>query len=102
MCQIIDLKLKVIEEEIENALEQYSDPVYKNTFAIPEWRQKLLGYILSKVPGFYLVMGDTQQLIIKDHFSYHSLELRLQVETHIHNGICQIFEEIALCRTVQS
>lgn len=79
MCQIIDLKLKLIEEELENVLEQYSEPLYKITFAIPEWRQKLLGYILSKVPGFYQVIGDTQQLIIKHHFSYDSLELRLQL-----------------------
>ena len=93
MYKIIDLKLKIIEEEIENVLEQYSDPTYKNAFAIPEWRQKLLGYLLRKVPGSYLVIEDTQKLLIKRHFSNHSIELRLQLETHIYNGINQIYLE---------
>lgn len=93
MVKVVNLKLQVIEEEIENALEHYSQHPYKTAFAIPDWRQKLLSYLLSQVPGSYLVIEDNQKLLIKNQFSYRSMELRLQLENHIHKGIAQLIQE---------
>jgi hypothetical protein len=93
VAKLVNLKIKVIEEEIENALEHYSGNLYKTAFAIPQLRQKLIFYVLRKVPGYCMVIEGNQKLLIKHQFSYRSLELRLQLENHIHQGIYQIIQE---------
>lgn len=93
MAKLVNLKLQVIEEEIENALEHYSGNLYKTAFAIPELRQKLIFHVLRKFPGYCLVLEDTAKLLIKHQFSYRSLELRLQLENYIHQGMYQIIQE---------
>jgi hypothetical protein len=93
VAKLVNLKIKVIEEEIENALEHYSGNLYKTAFSIPQLRQKLIFYVLRKVPGYCMVIEGNQKLLIKHQFSYRSLELRLQLENHIHQGIYQIIQE---------
>lgn len=93
MAKLVNLKLKVIEEEIENALEHYSGNLYKNAFAIPELRQKLIVHVSKEIPGYCLVLEHTEKRLIKRHFSYRSLELRLQLENYIHQGMYQIIQE---------
>jgi hypothetical protein len=87
-----DLKLALINEEIDNALELYPDEPYKKVFAIPELRQKLIDYVTKGIQEVYPVIQTTQNLPVKTKFPYRSLELRLHIENYVHWGIEYILE----------
>ncbi len=87
-----DLKLALINEEIDNALELYPDEPYKKVFAIPELRQKLIDYVTKGIQEVYPVIKTTQNLPVKTKFPYRSLELRLHIENYVHWGIEYILE----------
>jgi hypothetical protein len=54
--RILDLKLQWIEEEISFALDNYSEESYRQSFAIPELRQKLISYLMNEIPGSCLLI----------------------------------------------
>lgn len=83
---------KSIDEEIENALELYSDELYKRILAIPGFRQKLSAYVLDRIETANADIKNRQQLFSKTKFPYRSLELRLQIERYITEGIAQILQ----------
>lgn len=88
MTKMIDLKLQVVEEELDNYLESQGDPVCRSISTNPDLRQKLIDYVMSRVPGYYLVLEDSEKRAIKKHgFSYRSIVLRLQLEDYIRQGI---------------
>ncbi len=87
-----DLRLALINEEIENALELYPDEPYKKIFSIPELRQQLFNYVMSKIQELYPVVKERHNLTLKPKFPYHSLELRLRIENYVHWGIKSIIE----------
>lgn len=94
MAAIIDLKIQVIEEEIDQALNSFFEENHRLELAKPELRQQLISYVSAKVSGSYLVIDwGNQKRSIKQDFAYYSQALRLQIETHIYNGIHQIFEK---------
>jgi hypothetical protein len=82
-----NLGIVVINEEIENALDLYPDQPYKQAFAHPELRQKLINYVMGGIQGLYPVLVNQQNLSTKMKFPYRSLELRLHIENYVHWGI---------------
>lgn len=82
-----NLGIVVINEEITNALELYPDEPYKQAFANPELRQKLVDYVMSGIQGLYPVFANQQGWPVKTKFPYRSLELRLHIENYVHWGI---------------
>ncbi|MBE9125963.1 hypothetical protein IQ258_07255 [Coleofasciculus sp. LEGE 07081] len=87
--RIVDLGLRLVNEEIDTALELYPDESYKKAFAIPELRQRLVDYVMAGIPEAYICNPDTPN---PSKFPYHSLELRLRVEQYVHWGIEYILE----------
>jgi hypothetical protein len=98
MAKVIDLKLQVIEEELDNYLEAHGDRVYRSISANPDLRQKLIDYVRSRVPGYCIVLEYSEKRAIKtikkDGFSYGSLVLRLRLETYIQQGIHEAIEQL--------
>ncbi|HEY9730168.1 MAG TPA: hypothetical protein V6D50_27300 [Chroococcales cyanobacterium] len=95
MAKVIDLKLQVIEEELDNYLEAHGDRVYRSISANPDLRQKLIDYVRSRVPGYCIVLEYSEKRAIKkDCFSYRSLLLRLRLETYIQQGIHEAIEQL--------
>jgi len=93
MCKEIEnLGLVVVNEEIETALELYPAEPYKQAFANPELRQKLVNYVISGIQGIYPFLENRQSLPVKTRFPYHSLELRLHIENYVHWGIEHLLE----------
>ncbi|AFZ17746.1 hypothetical protein [Allocoleopsis franciscana] len=82
-----NLGILVINEEIANALDLYPDDPYKQAFANPELRQKLVNYVMSGIQGLYPVLAHQQGWPVKTKFPYRSLELRLHIENYVHWGI---------------
>ncbi|MEW6495264.1 MAG: hypothetical protein AB1589_22525 [Cyanobacteriota bacterium] len=90
--EIENLGLVVVNEEIDNALDLYPDEPYKQAFANPELRQKLVDYVMSGIRGLYPVLENKSSLPVKIKFPYRSLELRLHIENYVHWGIEYLLE----------
>lgn len=83
---------KVIQEEIENALDTYPEKFCQLFFDYPNLRQDLFFYTLCKLSN------DPQPLAVqskphhpqKQTFPYYSLEMRLKLESYIQEGICYL------------
>lgn len=98
--KIVSQVVRVVSEEIEIALEQYSDFPYKEAFANSEMREELIAYVLGRLAVFSRDGDETNKTLSPPKFPYRSLELRLRIEAHIHRGIQQIFREKAAWLTL--
>ncbi len=81
----VNLTISVIEAEAESLLRSYPDYPYQRAFAMPKLRQKLVAYVLIRVPNFYAV-SEEQEFSTEEPL-YCPPEQRQQVETLIHCGI---------------
>ncbi|MGF1495672.1 MAG: late competence development ComFB family protein [Elainellaceae cyanobacterium] len=86
--QICNLVLPIVEEEIEEMLEAYPHHPYRQAFAIPDLRQKLVCYVLSRTPGLYAVVDD--QSSTAPPRSRCPLSQQMQIEALIRQGIQHI------------
>ncbi|OKH18260.1 hypothetical protein NIES593_22330 [Hydrococcus rivularis NIES-593] len=83
---------KSIDEEIEKALQLYSDELCEKILAIPGFRQKLSAYVLDKIETENPDLKNRQHRLSKTKFPYRSLELRLLIERYVTEGIAQILD----------
>lgn len=91
--QIINLTSDIVAKEIENVLDTYPHHPYQQAFAIPDLRQKLTAYVLSRTRNFYTVIEDTQETPRNSDSLCNSLEQRLYIEPLIRYGIQSILQE---------
>lgn len=88
MTKLIDLKLQAVEEELDNYLEVHRDRISRSISTNPNLRQKLIDYVMCKVPGYCIILEDSEKISVKkEGFSYQSTVLRLKLETYIQQGI---------------
>ena len=85
--KIVDLGLQVVNEEIDYALAVYPDESGKKVFANPDFRQKLIDYVMGSIPEIYFQSKDALNRAVKTRFPSASLELRLRIEKYVHWGI---------------
>jgi hypothetical protein len=98
---LINLTLPVVIQEIEDVLNEYPAYPYQTAFAIPELRQKLLAYCLSRIPNHYVVEG-VQELLSRSNSCYPApLQERLEIESIVRSGIFHIMRENAHWLTCQ-
>lgn len=90
--QIINLTSNLVTKEIENVLDTYPHHPYQQAFAIPDIRQKLTAYVLSRTRNLYTVVEDTQEMPRSGSLG-NSLEQRLYIEPLIRHGIQQILDD---------
>jgi hypothetical protein len=90
---IINLATSIVIKEAEIILDTYPDHPYQQAFSIPELRQKLVSYVLCRVPGLYTVVDESEECIINSSASCCSEEQRRHITTLIHQGIRYIFQE---------
>ncbi|MDX2217092.1 MAG: hypothetical protein SFY66_27745 [Oculatellaceae cyanobacterium bins.114] len=90
---IVNLALSVVIKEIEDALDSYPYHPYQQTFSVPEMRQRLISYVLSRVPGHYTVVDDSEEVFIDTASLCTSTTEKLQIEALIHTGIERILQE---------
>ena len=90
--KIINLTLPVVIQEIEDIFDGCFYHPYQQAFAIPELRQKLIAYVLSRVRNRYAFIEEEQATISNNICSQ---EQRLHIEAVIQSGIHQVFQENA-------
>jgi hypothetical protein len=115
MKTVVNLTRESVIREIESVLDTYAYHPYQETFAIPELRQELIVFVISRIPCFYNVEFDREfplQNIMKDcqidqKFPRSPLEQKLHIQNLIHQGIFAIMQDKSawinnqLCDTVE-
>ena len=87
---ITNITLPVVIEEIGKVLEPLPDYPAQQAFAIPELRQKLTAYVLSRISNSYAVVEDGP---ITSKFVWCSSQQRLEKETLVAQGVRDILEQ---------
>jgi Late competence development protein ComFB len=81
----VHLTISLVETEAETVLHRYPYYPYQQAFSAPSLRQRLVAYVLSRLPSLYSVVEEQEALMQE---SLHCPpEQRSQVETLIHRGI---------------
>lgn len=89
---IMNLTQQAVVAEIENVLDTYPDHPYQQAFAIPEVRQDLIAYVLSRIPCVYSVVT-SEQKIREVNYQLPSSQQKIHLEHLIHQGIFSILQE---------
>jgi len=61
---IVNVTASAIATEVETVLETYPNHPYQQAFAIPELRQKLITYVLNRIPSNYVVTEQHQESLV--------------------------------------
>lgn len=83
---ILNLTTSVVIDQAERILNTYPVEPYQCAFSESALREKLICYVLSRVPCFYTVVDDSQSLTTINTM-LPSQEQQHQVEALIHQGI---------------
>jgi hypothetical protein len=116
MQTVVNLTKESVVREIESVLGTYAYNPYQATFAIPELRQELIVFVLSRIPCFYNVefgrefplQHITTDCSVDEKFPRSPLEQKLHLQNLIHHGIFAIMQDKSslinnrLCETVES
>ncbi|NJK49630.1 hypothetical protein HC931_17065 [Candidatus Gracilibacteria bacterium] len=90
VATLVNLKHESIDEEIDNILELYSDEFCQQLSTIPNFRQRLHNYVLDEMELEKAESSCNKYFRSKVKLPYRSLELRLQLERYINQGIAHI------------
>lgn len=87
--KIVNLTVSEVVDEIESVLETYPHHPYQQAFSVPNLRQELIAYVLSRISNRYAVCDRDSNSEQQD--SRTSSQTRNSQVAVIHQGIRQIF-----------
>lgn len=106
MKTIVNLTQQSVIAEVENILGTYPYYPYQKTFAIPDFRQELITYVLSRIPSLQREINVEKAWAADYKLPRTGLEQQLHLQNLIHQGIYSIMQEKSdvisnhLCETV--
>lgn len=89
---IVNLWAAVVTKEVEAVLTDYADHPYQQAFAIPDLRQELIAYVLTRAPGNYATVEEACDPSSDSCTLLVSAADRLLLRAWIHDGIQHIFD----------
>ncbi len=84
---LVNMTMLLVNDEIENVLDSQAEKFYQQAFSLPDLRQELITYVLSRVANLYKVIEDGHEPLTKCNPLCKSATKRLHIETVIHQGI---------------
>jgi isocitrate lyase len=90
-AQIVNLTYYTIVREIDAILDTYPYHPYRQAFANPDLRRRLITYVLNRVNNQYATVDQDSALASDRMQSNLSFEQWKQLETCIHQGIQHLF-----------
>ncbi|MBW4485706.1 MAG: hypothetical protein KME14_24520 [Tildeniella torsiva UHER 1998/13D] len=84
---IINLTLPIVTDKIDDILAAYPLYEYRQVFAVPELRQKLTAYVLSRLPVVYVTMDSSTACDMTTSGHCYSSEQHSQINQLIHQGL---------------
>lgn len=89
---ILNLAIPLVTEKIEMILCTYPSHPHQQAFAAPDLRQRLVAYVLTRMPAIYITVDDRQVCAVDSPEGCYSYEQHLQITTLIHQGIDHILK----------
>ncbi|ACC83434.1 hypothetical protein [Nostoc punctiforme] len=101
MKTLVNLTQQSVVGEIESVLDTYPYHPYQKAFAIPDLRQELIVFVLTRLPSFDGAMSEGHISLAEAEqgsLAYYKLprkplEQQLHLQNLIHQGICLIVQE---------
>jgi len=90
---IINLTLLKVNEELENLLENSLDPTYRIVLNDPDLRQKLIVYVLNRIPNRHMAIEIEKVSLLTSQFLVLSTQESLKMEKLIHQGIYYLIQK---------
>ena len=95
---VINTTLIKVKEELENFLEIYTaNKLYQKTLTDPDLRQKLIAYILNRMPNRYLAVERENISLSSSQNLIFSTQEALEIEKLIHQGISYLNQKSNFC-----
>jgi hypothetical protein len=95
---VINTTLIKVKEELENFLEIYTaNKLYQKTLTDPDLRQKLIAYILNRMPNRYLAVERENISLVSSQNLIFSTQEALEIEKLIHQGIYYLNQKSNFC-----
>jgi hypothetical protein len=83
---IVNMTQILVSDEIENVLDSQAEKFYQKAFSLPDLRQELITYVLSRIPNLYSVIKEEQELSMTCNSIYQSAVKQLHIKAVIHQG----------------
>ncbi len=90
---IVNLAASVVVAEVQSILKTYPAHPHREAFSAPSLRQKLLVYVLSRMPNCYVVVDDHDLHRSHPETIHCPLDQRRQMVALIHQGIEHLLQE---------
>jgi hypothetical protein len=87
---IVNVTLLKVIEELENILESDLDQSDQKALTDPELRQKLISFVLNRMPNRYLTIESEKVASITSRFVVFTTQEKLKIENLIHQGISHL------------
>ncbi len=84
---VVNLTLLLLKDEIENVLDSQDGKCYQSAFDLPDLRQELITYVLSRVPNLFQVIEEGEKPSSKYNPLSESTVKQLGIKVVIHQGI---------------
>ncbi len=107
METVVKLMPESVVAEIQKVLDTYSYNPYQQVFAIPDLRQELIDYVVSRIPCFNSDYSLDTVCAINNKLPRNPLEAKLHLQSLIHQGIYSIMQDKSewisrlLCDSIQ-
>jgi hypothetical protein len=89
---LVNLTLLKVNEELQNIFEFDLDPITQKIFADNYLRQKLIAYVLQRLPNRYLTIETEKLGLGVSRFTVFSTQEKLKIEELIYQGISNILD----------
>lgn len=90
---IVNLALPVVLEEIDRVLQGGSETVAREAFLRPDLHQKLVAYVVNRIPGVYAVQEDAIAVCQDSQCLAGVVGHRSEIVLLIHQGIRWLYRE---------
>lgn len=91
--QITNLTLPIVNEEIDHVLDTFPYYPYQQAFAIPNLRQRLTTYALTRVQNLYASIDPGRDSMINLCALSGSMTQRDRIRNILHGGIQRILQD---------
>jgi hypothetical protein len=92
---IVNLTLPAVIKAIEDVLETYPHHPYQQAFSVPDLRQELIAYVMSRVSNCYVVVDEGQQPSINFNSLPGFRKGISSIEALIHKGMEKVLKKRA-------
>ncbi|HEY9644744.1 MAG TPA: late competence development ComFB family protein [Chroococcidiopsis sp.] len=89
---IINVAMVLVDKATDEILKTYPEHPHQQAFASAELRQRLAAYVLSRIPGLYVVTEESMPVVDPESFPL-SKDQQEDIERLIHQGIQHVLRD---------